>query len=97
MWRRSFPSPHRAAASKPSGNTNKEFNSIKDDAGLSGWPFADSSDASDYDAVWTAAAKMCRPSGHPRLGQAHRRARSRGGRQVRRCGTLLYTARIIYA
>ncbi|XP_075743953.1 neprilysin-1-like [Rhipicephalus microplus] len=50
----------RDASSKPSGNTNKEFNSIKDDAGLSGWPFADSSDASDYDAVWTAAAKMCR-------------------------------------
>ncbi|KAH7955813.1 hypothetical protein HPB52_003906 [Rhipicephalus sanguineus] len=50
----------RDTSSKPSGNANKEFNSIKDDAGLSGWPFAHSSDGSDYDAVWTAAAKMCR-------------------------------------
>uniref|UniRef100_A0A131YWW6 Endothelin-converting enzyme n=1 Tax=Rhipicephalus appendiculatus TaxID=34631 RepID=A0A131YWW6_RHIAP len=50
----------RDTSSKSSGNTNKEFNSIKDDAGLSGWPYADSSDASDYDGVWTAAAKMCR-------------------------------------
>ncbi|KAK8782775.1 hypothetical protein V5799_015887 [Amblyomma americanum] len=43
-----------------SEHVKKEFNNIKDECGLSGWPYSDTSESSDWNTVWKAAAKMCK-------------------------------------